>query len=86
MNLFIAKIIYNFIKNSKDFKYDFYFRKHYANIKFVDTSFCEFDHVIDNFDFRKHVRNHFYSSDDLEQENKIITADYLIENSNGIYY
>lgn len=74
------------MKNSKDNKYDFYFRKYYDNIKFVDLSFCEFDHVINDFDFRKHVRNNFYSKDDSEQENKIISADYLIENSSGIIY
>lgn len=83
MNLIIAKIIYNFIKNSKDYKYDFYFRKYHEDIKIVDVSFCEFDHVINDFDFRKHVRNVFYSTDDLEQENKIITADYILENNSG---
>lgn len=83
MNIIIAKILYNFIKNSKDFKYDFYFRKYYEDIKIIDASFCEFDHVLNDFDLRKHVRNNFYSTEDSEQENKIITADYLLENSNG---
>jgi len=84
MNIIIAKIIYNFIKKSKDNKYDFYFRKYYEDIKLVDVSFCEFDHIINDFDFRKQIKNSYYFTDDSEQINKIITADYLFENCSGI--
>lgn len=83
MNIITAKIIYNLITHSKNNNYDFYFRKYYENIKFIDISFCEFDHVLNDFDFRKHIRNNFYSTDDIEQDNKIITADYIFENSSG---
>jgi len=83
MNILTARIIYNFIKYSKDFKYDFYFRKYYEDLKFVDVSFCEFDHVINDFDFRKHVRNNLYSNDENDKENRIMTADFILENFTG---
>lgn len=88
MNINSAKILYNFIKYSKDFNYDFAFRKFEPNVKFIDISYCEFDHILNDFDFRKFVRNNLHNNNnnhlyDLEtlDENKILSVDYLLENN-----
>jgi len=80
MNINSAKILFNFLKYSKDFFYDFNFRKFEQNIKFIDIGFCEFDHILNDFDFRKFTRNNLHLND-YEQENKILTSDILLENN-----
>ncbi len=84
MNSNSAKIIYNFLKFSKDFKYDFGFQKYNQNMKFVDMSFCEFDHMINQFDFRKQTRNNLFLKDEFEQDNIILSTDYIFENNTSI--
>ena len=80
MNKNSAKILYNYLRYSKDFIYDFNFEKYEKNIKFIDIGFCEFDHIINDFDFRKFTRNNLHLTE-YEQENKILTNDILLENN-----
>lgn len=86
INYNIAKIIFNFMKYSNDNKYDLSFFRHFREMKFIDLSFCEFDYILNDYDFRKQARNNLYLIDDaLETENTILTADYIFESSFCIY-
>jgi hypothetical protein len=82
MNINSAKILFNYLKYSKDFFFDFNFEKYEKNIKFIDIGFCEFDHILNDFDFKKFTRNNLYLTE-YEQENKILTNDIILENNSS---
>jgi hypothetical protein len=80
MNIYSAKILFNYIKYSKDFLYDFNFLKYEKNIKFIDAGFCEFNHVINDYDFKRFTKSNLHLNE-FVQENKILSNDVIIENN-----